>query len=274
MQIDTIGNIKFDKKTINYLAVLKPAATAILLSPFKTSLKDIIRYTLMDLELKRVLSITHKNMKLHPNDVHVRRRDSLEIGENFTTYRKSEYENYFLSFLNEESYYHLHSYLYKVYADTPMDSRMKRNILKEHKILNLFSTAFSFNMLGLFLLNANGRKVRREIKRYFVTIEQHLPQIIENSPEQALQLVSFLKGNFFLLKNISVETLEKLNQRIRLHKKEIKDEYFDLFDIFEFSDVFFHDISTEISWLLRNIERTYNRKQGSSNNGDTSADFF
>ena len=55
--INVINNLEFDKKTINYLSVLKPAATAILLSPSRMELKDIIKYTLMDLTLKKVLLV-------------------------------------------------------------------------------------------------------------------------------------------------------------------------------------------------------------------------
>lgn len=264
MQIDTISNIKFDKKLINYLAVLKPAATAVLLSPTKTSLKDIIRYTVMDLTLKKVLSIKHKNIKPHPNDAYARIRTYLETGENFTSYHKSNYEDYFLSNVDEESYYLLHSYLSIVYEKMPLDNRMKRKVLKENKILNLFSVAFSFDSLGLFRLNTNGKKVRREIQRYFVTIEQHLPQIIENSPQQALHIVSFLKGNFFLLKNIPAETLEKINTLIRRHQQETNDEYFNLFAVFEFSNIFFNDISEEIEAFLEGIENDYNNRSGNS----------
>ncbi|MFK7750372.1 MAG: hypothetical protein AB8B65_18415 [Kordia sp.] len=265
MQIDTISNIKFDKKAISYLAVLKPAATAILLSPTKTQLKDIMRYTLMDLTLKKVLSVAHKNIKLNPNDAYASERTIIETDTNFKTYRKSRYEKYFLSILTETSYFQLHAYLLRIYHGTPLDTKMKKSILKEQKIGNLFSLSFTLDSFSIFRLNKNGKKVRNEIQRYFVAIEDNLEQIIEDSPQKALYLVSFLKGNFFLLKNIPVEVLKKLNALIKLQKKEeIKNEYFNLFDIFEFSDVFFSGISEEIEESLRVIERTYNSGSGSN----------
>ncbi|MGH1384499.1 hypothetical protein [Kordia sp.] len=274
MQIDTIKNIKFDKRIINYLSVIKPAATSILLSPTKTNLKDIIRYTMMDLAFKEVLSIKHKNIKLNPNDAYSRKRAIVETGGKFSNYQKSDYEKLFLSIIDTESYFQLHSYLSVIYKETPLDNRMKRKVLKENKILNLYSIAFAFDSFGVFKLNRNGKKIRNEIQRYFVTIEQNLEQIIEDSPEQALHLVSFLKGNFFLLKNISVEVLEKLNTLIRLHKTEIKDEYFNLFDIFEFSEIFINDISEEIIALLKGIERKHNRGKGSTDNVYDPIDVF
>lgn len=273
MQIDIISNIKFDKKAINYLAVLKPAATAILLAPTIVDLKDIIRYTVMDLALKKVISIQHKEILLHPSDPYKRARTIVETDTNFATYRKSIYETFFSGIIDEESYFQLHSYLFRIYTELPLDNKVKKSILKEHKILNLFSLTFTFDSFSIFRLNKNGEKIRNEIQRYFVTIEQNLEQIIEDSPEQALHLVSFLKGNFFLLKNISIEVLEKLNSLIKLHKKEKKDEYLNLFDIFEFSDIFFSGISEEIKESMRAIEDTHNSGNGSNDEYD-SIDFF
>jgi hypothetical protein len=273
MQIDTVANIKFDTKAINYLAVLKPAATSILLAPTKVDLKDIIRYTVMDLALKKVISIQHKEILLHPSDPYKRARTIVETDINFATYRKSIYETYFSGIIDEESYFHLHPYLFRIYTELPLDNKVKKSILKEHKISNLFSLSFTFDSFSIFRLNKNGEKIRREIQRYFVTIEQNLEQIIEDSPEQALHLVSFLKGNFFLLKNIPVEVLEKLNALIQLHKKERKDEYLNLFDIFEFSDIFFSGISEEIKKSMQAIESTHNSR-GESSYDDDSYDFF
>ncbi|MBC8755219.1 hypothetical protein H2O64_11080 [Kordia sp. YSTF-M3] len=273
MNIDTIANIKFDKKIINYLSVLKPAATAILLAPTETDLKDIIQYTTMDLTLKKVLSIQHKNIRLHPSDPYERARTIVETDKNFATYRKSIYESYFLGIINEQSYFQLYSYLLRIYHELPLDNKVKKSILKEHKILNLFSFSFTFDSFSIFRLNRNGEKVRNEIQRYFVTIEENLPHIIENSPLQVLHLLSFLKGNFFLLKNISVELLEKINALIKLHKEEVRDEYFDLFDLFEFSDIFLSGISEEIGESMQTIERTYNRGNPSTDNVYDPTDF-
>ena len=265
MPIDTIANIKFDKEIISYLSVLKPAAVMILLAPSETDLKDIIRLTVLDLTLKKVLSIQRKEVQLHPSDPYKRLRTFVETDTNFNTYRKSVYETYFTGIIDEYSYFHLYSYVFRVYDELPVDNTVKKSIIKEQKIRNLFSIVFVFDTLSVFRLNRNGVKIRNEIIRYIVTIEQNLEQIIEDSPKQALHLVSFLKGNFFLLRNIPAEVLEKLNNLIQLHKKELKDEYFDLFDIFEFSDIFFSDISEEIKELLEKIESSYSSiERGSS----------
>jgi len=135
---------------------------------------------------------------------------------------------------------------------------MKRNILKEHKILNLFSTSFAFNMFGLFRWNKNGKKVRDELQRYLIAIDENIATIIEDSPEQALQLVSFLKGNVFLLKNMTKELLQKINNLIIQQQKTNSHKYYNLFDVFDFSEVFFYDISEEIKETLNLIERKFN----------------
>jgi hypothetical protein len=258
MNIDTIANIKFDKKIINYLSVLKPAATAILLAPSKTELKDIIRFTLLDLVLKKVLVVKHQHIKLHPNDAYARMRTIVETDKNFTSYRKSDYEKYFIAIIDEESYFQLRPYLLRIYHYMPLDNRMKKNILREHKILNLFSLSFAFDSFGIFKLNKNGKKVRDELQRYFTAIDQNLATIVDESPEQALQLASFLKGNIFLLKSMTLEILEKINVLIKQQKKTDKDAYYQLFDVFDFSEVFFSEISEEIVETLDLIEKEFN----------------
>jgi len=264
MHINTINNIKFNNQLINYLSVLNPAATLVLLSPTKTSLKDIIRFTLLDLTLKKALSVQHKNIKAHPNDAYARMRTVVETGKNFSSYRKHGYENYFLNIIDEESYFQLRPYLIKVYDKTPLDNKMKKRILRQHKILNLFSISFAFDSFGLFRLNTNGKKVRNEIQRYLTTIDQNIHTIIQESPEQVLQLVSFLKGNIFLLKNINSEILKHINTLIIQQKTAYKDAYYDLFDIFDFPEVLFDDISEEIKEALHIIEKEFNNGKRSS----------
>lgn len=105
--INVIENVTFNKKMINYLSVLKPAATAILLAPSTVELKDIIKYTLMDLALKKVLLVKNENIRLHPNDPYERTRTVIETAKNFNSYYKSEFERYFLNIIDEDSYFQL-----------------------------------------------------------------------------------------------------------------------------------------------------------------------
>ena len=260
--VNIIGNRNFDKKTINYLSVLKPAATAILLAPSKMELKDIIRYTLMDLALKKVLLIKNKNIRLHPNDPHKRTRTVVETAKNFNTYYKSEFEECFLTIIDEESYFELRFYLHRVYHDTPRDSAVKRAIIKEHKIKNLFSGSFFYSVFNIFRLNASGKKVQRELTNYLAAIDENIVEIIEKSPEKALKIVSFLKGNIFLLKNLTFELLEKINALIIQNKNISRDTYFEMFDIFDFSEIFFTSVSEEIETLLDHIEIDFNASDG------------
>ena len=264
MQIDTIADIKFDKEIISYLSVLKPATTAILLSPTKADLKTIIQCTVMDLVLKNVISVAHKEIRLHSTDPYKRPRIIVETAENFTTYRKSIYETYFLGIIDEESYFQLYSYLSRIYHELPLDNIVKKSIIKEHNIKNLFSIVFTFDSFGIFRLNRHGNKVRNEIMRYFVTIEHNLEQMIEDSPEKVLHLLSFMKGNFFLLRNVTIDLIEKINIHVQEYKKHRKDAYLDLFGIFEFSEIFFSDISQEMKESLRKIERSYKEQHENS----------
>ncbi|QHI37343.1 hypothetical protein IMCC3317_27220 [Kordia antarctica] len=260
--VNIIGNLNFDKKTINYLSVLKPAATAILLAPSKIELKDIIRYTLMDLALKKVLVIKKKHIQLHPSDPYKRTRTTVETAKNFNAYYKSEFEKYFLTIIDNASYFHLRSYLHRVYTDMPRDHVVKRQVIKEHKIQNLFSNSFIYSIFNVFRLNTSGRKVQNEIQRYLSAIDENIVQIIEESPEQALKLVSFLKGNIFLLKNLTFELLEKINALIIQNKNISRDTYFEMFDIFDFSEIFFTSLSEEITLLLDSIEIDFNSSDG------------
>ncbi|WP_298424220.1 hypothetical protein [uncultured Kordia sp.] len=271
MQIDFIGNTQFNKKTINYLSVLKPAATAILLAPTKTELKDVIRYTLLDLTLQKVLFLEQKFIKYNPNDAYAREVIIVETSKNFTNYYSSEYEKCFLSIINEENYFRLYLYLRKIYYDAPLDSVMKRAIIKESNIENLFLDNIFLRTFNTFRLNANGKKVRNELKQYIATIDKNIATIIQESPEQALQLLSFLKGNVFLLKNLTNELLEQINLLI---KERTKNAYFEMFDIFHFSEIFFTPISEEITELLNTIEKQYNAPKTSSETNEDTIDYF
>lgn len=270
MHIDTILNKKFNTKAINYLTVLKPAATAILLEPTKTELKDIIRYTLLDLTLQKVLFLKQKFLKHNPNDAYAREIITVETSENFINYHSSTYEKYFLSIINEENYFRLYLYLREIYYEAPFDAAMKRSIIKESSLESLFSNNIFLKTFNTFRLNTNGKAINNQLKQYLTTIDENITKIIQESPEQALHLVSLLKGNIFLLKNLTSEVLEQINLLI---KRNAKNAYFEMFKVFEFPEIFFTPISEEITSLLNMIEKQYNAPK-TSNESDESIDYL
>lgn len=152
--------------------------------------------------------------------------------------------------------------MFRVYNDTPRDHTVKRAIIKEHKIQNLFSFSIIYRAFNIFRLNSNGRKIQNEIQRYLSVIDENIAQIIDESPEKALRLVSFLKGNIFLLKNLTFELLQKINILIIQNNEISNNDYFDMFDVFDFSEIFFTPISEEITALLDRIEIDFNAGDG------------
>lgn len=237
---------RFENENIFRLSQLKPAGTKLILNR-RADLIELLKLTLFDLTLKQVLIIKQVFQKSHPRDPYEREYIIVETGKNFSKYKSDKFEDYFLKRIDEDSYYQLRWFVKGIFDEINSEFAYKKQIIKNVKASDLFNLSNIFsNVFSWLLINGKGKKVKKDISLYLNEVDNNIGHLIETNPDQALELISFLKGNIFLLKNLKFEWFEKL-KAIEIENKghEFSDDYF-WFDfvsssndsIFDFHELF------------------------------------
>jgi hypothetical protein len=230
MKVD--ANSTFENSSIYRLSELKPAGVKLILDP-KTDLVELLKLTLFDLTLKKVLVIKKMFKKPHPRDPYLREYTIVETGENFEKYNPNQYEKYFTRRIDKDSYVQLKPYLRAICKEVETESQHKNEIIQNLEILDLFKRDFFLVFFSIFKTNQKGNKLKIAISEYLKDIDRNIANLIEHDPEKSLKLIMFLQGNIFLLKNLKFELIEKLKLVSTAHTTKDK-QYFDDWYWFDF----------------------------------------
>ncbi|CAA0186231.1 hypothetical protein [Tenacibaculum maritimum] len=247
------------KSTLEKLSKLKPAGTKLILES-KSDLIELIKLTLFDLTLKKVLVIKKKLKKSHPRDPYLREYIIVETGKNFSKYSPDKFEKYFTNIIDNDSYYHLRSYVNTIFKEISSEYKYKKEIISNLEIRTLFKDNLILSILSYLSINKKGKEFKKEVKKYLDEVDSHIPDLIENKPEKALQLILFLKGNIFLLNNLKLELLEKL-KLVETKQMNHSDDYY--YDWLRDSTNLDSNLISEITEMVHSIDDYVNFSSGS-----------
>jgi hypothetical protein len=263
------SNSKYEDSNIFRLSELKPAGTKLILEP-NTELIELLKLTLFDLTLKQVLIIKKELKKSHPRDSHLREYIIVETGKNFAKYKPNKFERYFTDRIDEDTYYLLKVYLREIYKEIPSEYKHKKEIVRNLKINDLFKSDFISIVFSWLKTNSKGNKLKSDITEYLNEVDENIENLIDNEPDKVLELILFLQGNIFLLKNLKFELLEKLKS-ISTARLSNDDEYYDDWFWIDFmydSDLSISDLMSDISEMFDSIDDYFDSDSGGDWDGD------
>ena len=79
------------------LSKITPAETMLIKDSSSVELKNLMKYTFMDLLLKKVIEIKEVNKKSHPRDKYIRTYTYVVSGKNFSKYKPKKHELIYLN---------------------------------------------------------------------------------------------------------------------------------------------------------------------------------
>ncbi|VXB14884.1 hypothetical protein [Maribacter litoralis] len=261
---------KFKNSNIYRLSELKPAATKLILEP-KTELIELLKLTLFDLTLKQVLRIKKTQLKSHPRDPYLREYVTVETGKNFTKYKPNKFEEYFTGLIDEDSYFKLKPYLRAIFKKIPSEYQYKKEIVRDLKLKSYFKSDLVSSIFSLFKTNFKGNNLKKELQEYLDEVDENIVTFIENEPNKALELILFLQGNIFLLKNLKFELLEKLKSISPVISNNNDDDFLNDWYWIDFiydPDLSFSDLFTDISEMFHTIDDYFDFDSGGDWGGD------
>ena len=261
---------KYSNNDTTYiLSYLKPAGTKLIVDP-KTNTLEILKLTLLDLVLKQVLVVKKEFLKSHSRDPHLREYMIVETGKNFANYKPDGFEKHFTDILDEDSYFQLKLYIRTILNKIPSTLKYKQEIIKNLQISNFFKNGIMTMVFSKFNVNRDGKKLQLEIKNYLNKIDNTICDLILQAPELALELVTFLQGNVFLLHNLQFKLLKEIKtedyEKIKLEDTDAAWQWTDFINLPELS---LSDTFISVSELLETTNDYFNF----DSDGDWGSDF-
>ena len=230
------------------LSKLKPAETLLITKGSNAEFKDLMKYSLMDLVLKQVLSInetttTYKSGRRYKEQ----RIKYVTKGRNFEKYEPSPFEQIYLSpFIKSPEIKAIFSKLIKVAYDAVSTEKKYRNsIISSHPYPSAFKRNFIHQIFGGFNLSTDGHRLRSTLINQLDEIDQNIGSLLQNNQKEALALLSKIGGNIFLLKNVDFELIRNIDTSIFEAMKA--DEKYDLniwWYYFDFSNDYYVDFDS------------------------------
>jgi len=200
---------------MKHLSNFTPAETLLLLEGNAVKLKDLLRATLLDLLMRQVLQTTELERLFHEKekpttDIYVVR------GPNFHQHKPLAHEAIFLSpFLeNEQAKIFFKSLVRAAYDNAKNESHYGKLILKSDTLQPYFAQGILKIFNGKFSLTQDGETMQQEIRSEIKTLEKELLHLMESDQARALEILTMIKGNTFLIKGVDLKTMKEIESHL------------------------------------------------------------
>lgn len=198
------------------LSKLTPAETHLILENSYADLKDLMKYTFMDLLLKRAIKTTQVKKQSHRND-RVRVYNYVIAGKNLPKYKPLPHEMIYLSpYYKSESIKILFRHLVTMgFQNSGGEKKfIRKYLMTTPNLQGHFENGYFNSLFGSVKLTDKGLDAQQRIKTTIAQLEKELPDIINTDKKKALEILLTVKGNIFLLKNLDFELLKQIDVQL------------------------------------------------------------
>lgn len=208
------------------LTKLTPAETYLINENVNCDFKSLLKYTMIDLLVKKVLKLEDVDHQSHPSNP-IRIVTYVSVGLNFESYKPKPHELPFLvPFRKSPDLELMFRQMVKVSFE---NSGSKRSFIYDLLIKNgiigkSLKNDFFKRLIGSISLTEEGLRHKANISNALKKLEIELPLLIEQTPKRASKILEQIKGNVFLLKTFDFELLKKVGGE---YNREMKPTEFD-----------------------------------------------
>jgi hypothetical protein len=197
------------------LTKFTPAETWVLLHGKEAQLNDLLKFTLLDLLLKKVL--VTEDVQRQPSE-----RDPvmvykyLRAGQNFAAYKSKAHEDVFLSvFKNNPSSSVLFRNLVKIgYEKSSSTNRYLYRVITSPDVESNFKFHLLAGWFKVVRYSDKGNELKLELQKEMKELESSLPKLVTTDKKRALEILTQIGGNVFLLKGLDFEIAQRINKEL------------------------------------------------------------
>lgn len=232
------------------MEILKKITTAeayLLIACDDATFKNLLKNTLVDLLLKKVLRIEEQNFQPDNNDP-AQIISYIKAGENIKKYKAKAHEEIFLKTFvdNEELEIIFRHYVSMVYENAGSKRSYIKGIRKNAAMRAYFSNGILTFLFGAVILTAQGAKVMDKINEELSELEKTLPKLAETNPKKAKAIINEINANVLLLNSFDLDLIKKVDSQFKsvISNSSESSIHFDGVDFILF-DIYFNGFDTE-----------------------------
>jgi hypothetical protein len=198
------------------LSKLTPAETLMVWKGNEATLKDMLKYTMMDLFLKQILMIEDVERQPSKRDP-VRVYKYVSIGRNFTSYKHLPHEVVFLSAYQKNSGIRIlfRNCVKMGYENAFSESAFCKTIVSSQQLKDSFTRSFMQKLFsGGFSYTNRGVQLKTLVETQIQELEKTLPAQINTDKQKALAILKQIGGNVFLLKGLEFALLKEIDEQL------------------------------------------------------------
>jgi hypothetical protein len=200
---------------MKHLSQLSPAECLLVLNGNNIPMKELLKYTFLDLVLKKVLQVVEVEKPISLREG-TRSYKYIKLGRNFKSYYPLDHEQVFLvPFTKDSKNAILIRHFIKTGYDNIKNEAHYKSILynypniKKYFRRNFFQRLFGGSQ-GTFARLETARQIQTEIKE----LEQKLPYLLINDRIMAAEIMEKIKGNVFLLKDTETSLHQQVEKEL------------------------------------------------------------
>lgn len=223
---------------IKHLTKLTPAESLMILDTSNCSFKSLLKSTLMDLLLKKVLKTIQIEKKLSSGKTSV--ATYIIPGPNFDSYKALPHEMIFLhSFKKRKNIRILFRHLVKTAIEHSGGSRnyKKYFVLRTKALRDKFKGGFLRNLFNLIALNEDGKELQKSVLTEVEYLEKELPILVKTNEVKLKEIIDQVQGNIFILNTIDLGIFKALGPELtdafRIHNRSQSIPFYFDDDIFD-----------------------------------------
>lgn len=197
-----------------------PAETLLLLYGERASLKELLKVTLMDLMLKKVIQSVNL-FRIPKGNQKPRFYKYIMIDKNFPKYQPQLHELVFLApFYVQNDQQILFRHLIAVGFQKSKSQNHYQQLVSQTQVLQKAFSQTVFQMLfGGRTLTIAGEELKKNAISEMLVMEEILPKQLSNEPKKALETLSKIQGNIFLLQNVLFDLKTEIEQDFMMELK-------------------------------------------------------
>lgn len=195
------------------LQTLTPAESLLLRKGDITPQSEMLKVTLLDLLLKKVLVITTTERQSNSRDP-IRISQYVSVGENFYTYQALPHERVFLSdFEKSHDLRMLFKDCVKVaFQNSRSEKNLRKAVRSTPSLQGMFEESWLGRLTGVFDYTDKGFQQRVQLDKEIQHMEEIIPNLLLTNRDLAMEELRKIGGNIFLLYNLGIKMLKEIEE--------------------------------------------------------------
>jgi hypothetical protein len=200
------------------LQTLTPAESLLLRKGDITPKSEMLKVTLLDLLLKKVLVITTTERQSNSRDP-VRTLQYVSTGENFRSYQALPHEMAYLTDFEQSRDLRMSfkDCVKVAFQNSNSEKKMRKTVRSTPALEGVFEDTWLGRLTGVFDYSERGFVKRLQLDKEIQHYEEKIPKLLQTNREEAMEELRKIGGNIFLLHHLGITMLKEIEEAFLKH---------------------------------------------------------